>query len=450
MKDNEDNVITNSKGIMKNIHDFYSNLYSSSNIFNNNVPNNIENIFDNITIPKLHEDDKKRLDSPLSKKELFEVITSMNFNKTPGFDGLPVEFYVAFWPDISDLLLDSFNFSLRNGSMSASQRNGIITLLPKKDKDPLFIKNYRPITLLTTDYKILAKCLANRLKRCLHDLIHPDQSGFLKGRYIGDNIRLILDIIEYTDCNDIPGSIILLDIEKAFDSVSHDFLFKTLEQFNFGSTFINSVKTLYSARQSYVVNNGFLTEHIKMGRGIFQGCPISPYLFLFVIEIMALMIRQNDQIIGIPVGDQEAKISLFADDSVCFLDGSDNSFIQLFNTLHEFGLYSGCKININKTEAIWIGSKKDSQHIPPINRGITWKANQFKCLGVNLSLNVSSIFDLNYKIKLKRIKQTINCWRLRNLSLIGKVCVIKTLILPQLIYIFQFFVSKFLILFSRK
>ena len=122
------------------------------------------------------------------------------------------------------MLISSFNFSLQSGMLSPSQRNGVITLLPKKDKDPLQVKNYRPITLLTTDYKILAKCFANRLKCCIHDLIHTDQSGFMKGRNIGHNIRLILDIIEYTDSNDIPGSILLIDIEKAFDSLSQLFI----------------------------------------------------------------------------------------------------------------------------------------------------------------------------------------------------------------------------------
>ena len=440
LKDNNDNLITDSPKILKNIHDFYAKLYSIPDDILATVDDNAVNdaIFADISIPKLSEDDKQFLETPLTRNEIYEAVKSMQMNKTPGFDGLPAEFYLVFWTDICDLLINSFNFSLQNGSMSSSQRNGIITLLPKKDKDSLLIRNYRPITLLTTDYKIFAKCLANRLKRCLHTLIHTDQSGFMKGRNIGHNIRFILDIIEYTELNDIPGTILLIDIEKAFDSVSHNFLFQTLNQFNFGKNFINSIKTLYSTRQSYVMNNGFLTERISMKRGIFQGCPISPYLFLFVIEIMALSIRQNDQIKGIPLkNDHEAKISLFADDSVCFLDGSNDSFSQLFDTLSTFGKYSGCKINFNKTEAIWIGSKKGCQDFPYTNRGVSWKTSQFKCLGVNFSLNLSLLYCLNYKERLKRIEQTINCWRMRNLSLIGKVCVIKTLVLPQLIYLFS-------------
>ena len=274
-------------------------------------------------------------------------------------------------------------------------------------------------------------------KHCMGSLIHTEQSGFLKGRNIGNNIRLILDIIEYCDKNDLPGSIILLDIEKAFDSVKHDFLIESLKQFNFGDKFVNWIKVLYTGRQSYVMNNGFLTERIPMQRGIFQGCPVSPYLFLFVIEIMALMIRQSKNIKSISVKSEEVKISLLADDSVCFLDGSKSSFEHLFKILDKFGLYSGCKINLSKTEAIWIGSKRGCQETPLAEKGISWKTSQFKPFGINFSLNVNSIFDLNYKEKLKRIEQTINCWRMRNLSLIGKICVIKSLVLPQLLYLFS-------------
>ena len=100
------------------------------------------------------------------------------------------------------------------------------------------------------------------------------------------------------------------------------FLFEVLKRFNFGETFIKWIRTIYFSRKSYVINNGFLTKPINMERGIFQGCPISPYLFLVVIETMALAIRQNDNIRGIPIHESQWKISLLADDSTCFLDGS--------------------------------------------------------------------------------------------------------------------------------
>ena len=246
-----------------------------------------------------------------------------------------------------------------------------------------------------------------------------------------------MDIIEYTDAEQIPGAILLLDIEKAFDSVSHNFLLNVLKYFNFGDKFIHWVKMMYFERKSYVINNGFLTPPISMSKGIFQGCPISPYLFLLVIETAALAIRQNKYVKGIPIENHDLKISLFADDSVCFLDGTQDSFTHLFDTLDKFARCSGCKVNLSKSEAIWIGSKKGSNFFPFSNHGLVWKTSHFKALGINFSVYTKAMFDLNYKVRLKQIEGTLNCWRSRNLSLVGKICVIKTLLLPQLLYLFS-------------
>ena len=434
LKNDKDEIVADQTGILDEMYVFYQNLYKIQNIGDNET---YDKFLDNIEIPVLDEDAKNSLDQVITKKEIEDTIKSMKLNKTPGLDGLPIEFYITFWADISDMLLDSYNFSMENGIMSHSQRNGIITLLPKKDKDPFYLKNYRPISLLTVDYKIFAKILANRLKRCLGNLIHSDQSGFLKGRNIGNNIRLILDVIEFTETNEIPGVILLLDIQKAFDSVNHKYLLHVLRRFNFGDKFIKWISTIYTGRKSYVINNGFLSKAIDMERGIFQGCPISPYLFLLVIETMALAVRQNNDIQGIPIFDKELKISLLADDSTCFLNGSTKSFDNLFEVLNKFANCSGCQLNLSKSEAVWIGARKGCNNHPFSDRGLNWKADKFKTLGVTFSLRTDLLFELNYKDKLKQIEGTLNCWRARNLSFIGKVCVIKTLLLPQLLYLFS-------------
>ena len=119
---------------------------------------------------------------------------------------------------------------------SVSQRRGIIKVIPKKDADPRFVKNWRPITLLNTDYKIAGKAIANRLKIVIPKIVNNDQTGFIKGRFIGENIRLIEGIINYTATQNIPGRLLFLDFEKAFDTVERSFIWKTLESFNFGSS----------------------------------------------------------------------------------------------------------------------------------------------------------------------------------------------------------------------
>ena len=115
--------------------------------------------------------------------------------------------------------------------LSPSMRRGIITLLPKKGKDQLFLKNWRPITLLNTDYKILSKVLAFRIKKVLPTIIHEDQSGFISGRYKGENITFLIDVLNYFKINDIPGIVLSIDFEKAFDKVKWEFLYFLMKKY---------------------------------------------------------------------------------------------------------------------------------------------------------------------------------------------------------------------------
>ena len=139
--------------------------------------------------------------------EIKESILKMKNNKTPGVDGLPIEFYKIFWHDIKDILYQSYCYSFENNTLTISQKQGLITLLPKSGKDNHYLKNWRPISLLTVDYKILASILATRVKTKLKNLINDDQTGFVKGRYIGENIRKVLEIIEYSEIEDKPGGL---------------------------------------------------------------------------------------------------------------------------------------------------------------------------------------------------------------------------------------------------
>ena len=184
----------------------------------------------------------------------------MTNNKTPGSDGITVEFYKFFWNDICNTLIDSFNFAFIKGELSIDQKRGILTLTPKKDKDRYFLKNWRPIALLNNDYKILAKLLANRFKNVINNIIDHDQTGYLKGRYIVENIRTVADVIHYLREKHAPGVLLQIDFEKAFDSINWQFIQKTLLAFNFGPSFCHWVETLYKNSQSAIINNGHITE----------------------------------------------------------------------------------------------------------------------------------------------------------------------------------------------
>jgi len=150
----------------------------------------------------------------------------MESNKSPGLDGLSTNFYKHFWPLLGPELTNIYNYAYDHGHLSLSQR-GVITLLFKKG-DGTKLQNWRPITLLNTDYKILTKALSNRLKQVLPYIIHTDQTACIPGRTINNNLRLIQDVITYANETNKPLALITIDQLKAFNRVSHTFLFKTL------------------------------------------------------------------------------------------------------------------------------------------------------------------------------------------------------------------------------
>lgn len=154
----------------------------------------------------------------------------MKLNKAPGIDGLTVEFYRTFWPFLKHFAVKVFNNCYVKEELSNMQKIGLISLIYKKN-DPLSLDNYRPITLLNIDTKIIAYTLAQRIKPLLHKIINSDQNGYIKNRYIGFNIRQIQDIIDYADKFNVEGAILFLDFSKAFDSLEWEFMYLSLEKF---------------------------------------------------------------------------------------------------------------------------------------------------------------------------------------------------------------------------
>jgi len=163
----------------------------------------------------------------------------MDSNKTPGTDGLPAEFYKICWKDISTLLVSVLNYAFESACLSIAERRGVIKLIPKKDVELYYIKDWRPVTLLNTNYKITAKVLANRIKSVLPSIINDDHTGFMKSRFTGENIRLIDCIIQYAAKENIPGLLLFIDFEKAFDSLEWSFIVNSLRFFGFGPSIIN-------------------------------------------------------------------------------------------------------------------------------------------------------------------------------------------------------------------
>jgi len=224
----------------------------------------------------IHEHVLTACEGALTEKECLEARKDMGTEKTPATDGLPAEFYKVFWNDISAMLIRALNYAYETGQLSVTQRRGIIKLIPKKDAEPFFVKNWRPLTLLNCDYKIVAKSIANRLKFSLPNLINYDQTGFTKGRFIGENIRLIDSVICYAKEKNIPGLLLFFDFEKAFDTIEWSFIRKTFQHFGFGSSILKLLNLFYCRPESCVLNNSWASNFFEIQIGVRRGCPLSP------------------------------------------------------------------------------------------------------------------------------------------------------------------------------
>ena len=217
-------------------------------------------------------------------------------------------------------------------------------------------------------------------------MIDFDQTGFISWRYIGENIRLIYDMLQYTEENEIPGLLLLTDFEKAFDSVSWEFLYSVLKFFNFGQSIIHWVKVFYNNIKSAIIQGGNLSNFFTIQRGCRQGDPLSPYLFILCAEILAIQIRGNKNISRIKVTETEHKLSQFADDTSLILDGKEKSLSEALAELDWFVKISGLNIIFSKTQVIWFASKIYSEEVLCSGRNLTWGMTSFKLLGVNFDI----------------------------------------------------------------
>ena len=169
--------------------------------------------------------------------------------------------------------------------LSFSQRQAVIKLIEKKERDKRFIKNWRPISILNVDYKIIAKALATRLKETLPKPISFQQTAYVKNRFIGEGGRLISDILEMSESLNLKGYIVTVDIEKAFDSLSHSFLLACLKKYGYGNDFIKWVERLLECQESCIINRGNTTKYFELQKGARQGDPISAYPFIYVLKL---------------------------------------------------------------------------------------------------------------------------------------------------------------------
>ena len=225
--------------------------------------------------------------------------------------------------------------------------------------------NYRPITLTNTDYKIFTKALAVRLQKVIKTIISEDQIGFVKGRNIASHLRRFDDLAKFLNKTNRIGALIALDFSKAFDTLSKRCIEEALDIFSFGPHFRILVRTVMKGTKSCVQNGGWLSSWFPTERGIRQGCPPSPLLFIVAVKILTIKIRNNPEIRGIQINknnpesrqNHTTEIKLFADDTTLTMK-NENDIKVAISTVEEFQEFPGLKLNRHKSEGIWMGSGK--------------------------------------------------------------------------------------------
>ena len=330
---------------------FYKKLYAKRP----RSPREVErSIVWDFSLPQLSEAYAKRLDLPIDMEEIAEALREIKPGKTPGPDGFPTEYYCTFRELLEPHLIDTYAEAIENSRFPPDINIATIVVLPKAGHPPEKCTSYRPISLINTDLKIFAKILANRLAPALTSLIHSDQCGFIPARCTRHCIRRLYSAM--ARAGELIGSksLLLVDFEKAFDSVDWEYLDELLNRLGFGPFYRRCIRTLYNDSRAQVRVNGCLSEPFPIRRGTRQGCPLSPMLFALAIEPLAYWIRRDP-------GGGEDRIALYADDIMIYLSDTRSTGPRLLKILEIFEDATGLRINKAKSVLVPISGDRGDE-----------------------------------------------------------------------------------------
>ena len=366
--------IVNGPDILDQEHMYYQELYANDD--------RVKFCLVNDSGVEVTIEEREAQNTALSVDELTCALCSLKNGKCPGYDGLTTDFYKVFWCKLKNTFKRVLDVTQQEGLMTESQRHGVLNLIPKGNKDSRFLKNLRPITLLNTDYKIIEKVIANRMQKSLERIVHEDQRGFLPGRKIACNIRKAFDILNYCNQEKVDAILFSLDFQKCFDQISMSAITGALKYFKFSDFICDWTEILY--RQFFVTiqNNGKFSQKVWVNRSVHQGGCCSVNYFLLIAEILAITLRTNRKIQGIPVNDIIYLLSQFADDMdlyVKFSQGNLNNIEKIFN---EFWESTGFSLSYDKTKILRIGSLKDSDAKLYSQKKLQWTNDPINILGI--------------------------------------------------------------------
>ena len=444
---NTTRLITNQPEIEAQINQFYSDLYkeretsSSDSDLKEFMGDEGYEAFKNCAREKISPYTFEKNDLPIGEDEVLAAITHGKHGVAPGLSGFSREFYQHFSKDLIGFIMEYIKYTEERGILSLNQRIGVITLLPKGQKDKKTLKNWRPITLLSTLYKIISGVIGNRFKQFLPSVIDLGQKGFVDGRQMAEITRLLYDTI--TDAYTTKGKkgiIMSIDFEKAFDSVSFAFMAKVIETAGFPKRMQTWIKILLNDFKSHINHAGNLLTLIELGRGARQGDPIASILFVLAIEVLLIAIRTNKKIepykYDVPISQPLShKVEAYADDVNLMMPNKEESIREVISVLNKFEKLSGLKVNKDKTQVMRIGRSANSDPILCEDLGLKW-VSKLKILGIFLTAKPADMME-NLDDKIEEIDKLLARWTFRNLTVYGRIIVVKALALSKITHLIQ-------------
>jgi hypothetical protein len=371
---------------------------------------------------------KEELDDELTSAEFADAIKCMSPYKAPGHDGIPAKVYQLDPQLFASILLRVFNHQSVRGELLPDQRRSIICLLHKKGdrKDPA---NYRPISLIPVDVKIFARVLTNRFRPVMDSVIHRDQSGFVKGRHIQHPLVAMFDLQELATSLDIEAYAMMVDFEKAYDRVDWEYLWRVLQRFNFGTKLIQWVKLLYTRSEVCLTINGHVLDSIFPSRGVKQGDPLSPLLFILALEPMCSAIRAHPQA-GLSMPRLPPATGMYFADDATLLSGSLEKAEQQIDIVKLYCKCSGARINVAKTKILPLNRNQVSQPHPVLQ--VLQPEETVRFLGLPFGQRVFHEDRLS-AVNTKFYSQ-FSVWKWRAKTLQGRKLIAQALMASQLWY----------------
>ena len=443
LKSSEGNVLTSENDIEQEIVNFYKSLYE--NYRTDNLQDDDATFYDRLE--KLNANEEESVVQSISNNELEATLRSCK-DSAPGPDGIPYSFLRLLWPIIGEIIIKAWNYSLETGELCVSHKLSFLKLIPKAGKDQSLLTNWRPITLSNCDHKIITKTYANRLGKTAARLISDSQTAYLNGRMISDNIRALITSIITGEKDEIDELIISLDAKKAFDSVEHTYIEKCLEKIGL-KKFIPIFRILYSDLSSDILINGKVVKGFRIKRGVKQGDALSCILFIICIEPLLRNIEANEQITRIKkrteplVEEVELPVAYAYADDVSGCIGDDQRSLQaIFNEYERLTRQSGLELNADKTELLRINKsgifqRKEYEVMYLGNRYKIKNSERIKINGIILQRNYAEMVDTNVDASIAKLQKHLSSWTRRQLSTLGKILILKTYAISQIIHVMQ-------------